>query len=882
MGSVRARGGNERWVLPATHGYHPRMLPLPIDALLPEISEKLRTGISLVLVAPPGAGKTTRVPPAIIRENLLSKEHPHLIMLQPRRVAARASAERIAAEQNWTLGREVGYHIRFEKRYTAQTRIRVLTEAILTRMLLADAALEGIGCVILDEFHERNLHTDLALAFLREIQQTIRPDLKIIIMSATLDAEPVAAFLGGCPVLQSQGRSFAVDVSYHPLREKRLEDHIASLVADLTASDGALPYSRAAEDLLIFLPGVGEIERVRRGLGFREGVVVLPLHGSLSPEEQQLALRPDPQGRQKIILATNIAETSLTIDGVRIVIDSGLARIASFDPDRGMDRLDLSRISKASATQRAGRAGRQGPGRALRLWPELEQKHLPDFTPPEIHRVDLAATLLAVHAWGAKDPRTFAWFDSPEEPMLAAAEDLLTQLGALDQGQLTPIGRQMLQFPAHPRIARLLLVALNTPLLEDALSLAAILSDDARTPRSPPFSTARAEQPRPSPAQFDPLTDLHRLPPHLHQTRTQFATIARSLLKIENQKSVPRTAIENTSDLLLLAYPDRIARRRAASGGGADPYSAVMIGKIGLRLAPDSLTPALAQSEFFLALDIHHDPRSKRAEATVRTAIPIDTNSLHRLFPEKLYTETALEYDAEKQKVAAFTRHFFADLLLSEDPHGKVDSVRAGEALAAALAPRALELFTQNHSAANILARTALLRHYIPEHPWPAFDEPQLRELLKEAAANKRTLAELIEGPALVDAVRSALQYPFDRLLNQHAPETIEVPSGSHIKLEYTLPPSSIAPPPAPILAVRLQELFGLLDTPRIANGRVPVLLHLLSPGYKPMQITSDLRSFWSSAYFEVRKDLRTRYPKHKWPEDPLTAIPEAKGRRRN
>jgi ATP-dependent helicase HrpB len=867
------------------------MLPLPIDDVLPGLLQALRTHEALVLVAPPGAGKTTRVPPAIIRENILPNDAPNLIMLQPRRVAARASAERIAAEQSWTLGNEVGYHIRFDKRYAPHTRIRVLTEAILTRMLLADASLDGIGCVILDEFHERNLHTDLALAFLREVQQTIRPDLKIIVMSATLDARPVAAFLGNCPILHSEGRLFPIDITYRPPRDRPLDAQVAAAVDDALNGEG---------DVLVFLPGIGEIDRAARALSILKSQIsnlaVLPLHGSLSPEDQQKALRPAKAGERKIILATNIAETSLTIDGIRTVIDSGLARVASFDAGRGMDRLDLSRISKASATQRAGRAGRQAPGRAIRLWPELEQKHLPDFTPPEIHRVDLASAILAVHAWGAKNPREFAWFDPPEEPVLAAAENLLTQLGALHAGALTDRGRQMLQFPAHPRIARLLIAAVNTPHLEDALSLAAILSDDSRAPR-PPSATARADGTR-SPAQrLDILTDLQRIPPHLTRARDQFAAIARSLTSeisnlnsgISNLKSEIsnlKSQILNPADLLLLAYPDRIARRRSTTG---DAFAAVMVGNTGLRLAPESLTPAIAQSELFLALDVHHDPRSKRAEAAVRTALPLDRATLERLFPEDFRTETALEYDEQKQKVTAFTREFFADLLLREDPHGKIDPVRAGKVLATALAPRAAELFTQNEPAAKLLARTALLRQFMPEHPWPAFDEPQLQQLLREAAATeggKRTLAELTEGPALANALRNALPYPLDRLLDQHAPETIEVPTGNKIKLQYAQiqienRKSKIENVTPPILAVRLQELFGLLDTPRIANGRVPILLHLLSPGYKPMQITSDLRSFWKTAYFEVRKDLRAQYPKHKWPEDPLTATPEAKGRPR-
>jgi ATP-dependent helicase HrpB len=852
------------------------MLPLPIDALLPTLTATAHQHSAVVLTAPPGAGKTTRVPPAILP--ILPKDNPHLIMLQPRRVAARAAAWRIADENHWQLGHEVGYHIRFEKRYTPATRIRILTEAILTRMLLADPALAGagrdggIGCVILDEFHERNLHSDLALAFLREVQQTIRPDLKIIVMSATLDAQPVAAYLGDCPILHGEGRTHPIAIAYRPPHDRPLEKQVAAAVEEALANEG---------DVLVFLPGMREIERVAHAMASREDRAILPLHGSLPAEDQERALRPDPKGRRKVILATNIAETSLTIDGVRSVIDSGLARIASFDPDRGMDRLDLEPISQASATQRAGRAGRQAPGRVYRLWPETQQKHLPDFTPPEIRRVDLAATVLAVHAWGAPDPRQFAWFAPPPEEMLIAAEDLLALLGALHDHHLTPLGRQLLAIPAHPRIARLLTAAIGTPFLDDALTLAAILADDSRT-------ATRA----------DPLTQLHRPPSHLAPIRGQFTALTRQLASsIEDHTSKTARpgapAVENPGDLLLLAYPDRVARRR-----GADPHAALMVGNIGLRLAPEALTPAVVRAPLFLALDAHHDPRNRHAEATVHTATPIALATLERLFPTAFRAATAMEFDASTQKVAAFNRRYFRDLLLEEDPHGTVDPQRAGPILAAALAPRAAELFSSNAQAHRLLARTALLRHHMPGHPWPPFDAPHLVQLLTQACLGKRSTAEIKDSSALADALRSALPYPLDRLLDQHAPETLEVPSGSHIKLQYSLPPiienhqsktappgaravENPPPPPPPILAVRLQELFGLTDTPRLAAGRVPVLLHLLSPGFKPMQITSDLRSFWSTAYFQVRKDLRVRYPKHKWPEDPLAATPEAKGRRR-
>ena len=820
------------------------MQVLPIDAFLPQIVTTMRTHPAAVLIAPPGAGKTTRVPPALIEAGILSKDAPNLIMLQPRRVAARASAQRIAEENGWQLGNEVGYHIRFEKRYGPHTRIRILTEAILTRMLLDDPYLETIGCVILDEFHERNLHTDLAIAFLREIQQTVRPDLKLLVMSATLDAQPIAAFLNDAPVLTSEGRSFPVEIVYRSGRDRRLEDHLANVVHEALTADA----NEGDGDILVFLPGVGEIERARRTLSplEREGITLLPLHGSLTSDEQQRALAPDPAARKKIILATNIAETSLTIDGVRTVIDSGLARVASFDADRGMDRLDLERISQASATQRTGRAGRQAPGRAYRLWPEIEHKHLPLFNTPEIQRVDLSSTALAVHAWGAKSLDAFGWFERPAQEGMDAAERLLHLLDALHDGTITHTGTQMLKLPIHPRIARMLIAAVGTPLLDDAINLAAIISDDARLP-----------------SQGDPLAQVERLPPHLLRVRDQLASLARGMHRSSHH--APATEL---GELLLFAYPDRIARRRSN-----DPYAAVMVGGSGARLAPDALTPAIAATPLFLALDIHHDPRNKKSEAAVRRAIPLDERWLERLFPDQLHTNSALHYDEAKQKVVAMTTRLFNDLVLTEDPHGQVNPDKAGPVLAAALAPQARQLFEQNDAANRLLARVALVRKAMPETAWPPFDDAQLATLLVDACTGKRSLNDLLHSHALPDALRPPLPYPLDRELDQLAPDTLEVPSGSHIKIDYSAP--------TPILAVRLQELFGLLDTPRLAAGRVPLLLHLLSPGYKPIQITQDLRSFWSTAYFEVRKDLRTRYPKHKWPDDPLSAAPEAKGRPR-
>ncbi len=470
------------------------MIPLPIDSVIPDVLKHVKGKRALVIVAPPGAGKTTRVPPAVLRNGLLAAEHPNLVLLQPRRVAARAVAQRMAQENGWEVGREVGYVVRFEKKIGRETRLRVMTEGVLTRQIVEDPFLTGIGAVILDEFHERSIHTDLAVAMLKEIRATVRPDLMLIVMSATLDAEPVAKFLGDCPIVQSEGRLYPVAISHRPAQHKELPGTIADLVRE---SD-----QQGEGDMLVFLPGVEEIRRAQRALepvAEDRDLLVLPLHGSLTAQEQIAALRPAPQ--QKIILATNIAETSLTIEGVRTVIDSGLARVAVYDAQRGMDRLELKRISRASATQRAGRAGRTAPGRCIRLYSEAQERAMAPFERAEVHRVDLASTVLAVHEFGHAEPRTFEWYEAPAELSLAAAEGLLTMLGAISSesgGKITRIGELLLALPVHPRIGRLLIEAVASGMTADGATIAALLSekDILRSQNVPPSertATHRAE-----------------------------------------------------------------------------------------------------------------------------------------------------------------------------------------------------------------------------------------------------------------------------------------------------------------------------------------------------------------------------------------------------
>jgi ATP-dependent helicase HrpB len=857
------------------------MVPLPIDSSLPRVIELLGAHRSLVLVAAPGAGKTTRVPPAILGGGLLDPQHPSLAMLQPRRVAARTVAARIAAENHWTLGREVGYHVRFDRMLGPSTRLRVLTEGILTRQLLADPFLTGIGAVLLDEFHERSLNSDIAIALLREVQQTVRPDLLLVVMSATLEAEPAAEFLGGCPVLRVQGAAHPVEVVYAPPPSQQ---PLAERVADAVQREIADPQAPPG-DVLAFLPGAAEIRRAQRlleSVADRENLLVLPLYGALPPAEQDLALRP--AARRKIILATNIAETSLTIDGVRSVIDAGMARVAGYDPQRGLDRLDLQWISKASAAQRAGRAGRTAPGRCIRLWSQKQQHQLQEYDLPEVQRIDLSAAVLSLHAWGKPDVRAFGWYQPPADDALAAAERLLVMLGAIDPehaGRLTPLGQRLASVPAHPRLARLLLAASDAGMPRQGAALAALLSekDILLDAASTGGGGARRDRAPTTVAQSDLLHRLTLLDAaeanHFRFTDEIDLAAARQVARLRDQLlrviGGERTRNRREPDdqsllrLPLAAYPDRVCKRRQQ-----DPAEGTMVGGGGVRLAPES---AVRHGALFLAIDLHHDPRSPTRQASVRIASAIQPEWLEQMFPQSMRRQTVAEYESGRQRVVGVVRSWYLDLLLEERPDAAVEAALAGQVLADALRPRAGEIFAADSAAAQLIARIALLRQHMPEHPWPLLDEPELAELLAGCCAHQRSLAEATGGDALSAAVRGRLPYPLDRLLEQHAPPAMTVPSGSRIPLQY------LASQP-PVLSVRLQEIFGCRATPTVAAGRVPIKLHLLGPNYRPVQITDDLANFWATTYFQVRKDLRARYPKHAWPDDPLTAAPVAKGRR--
>jgi ATP-dependent helicase HrpB len=887
------------------------MSPLPIDSHLPAIIDALRLHGRVVVVAPPGSGKTTRLPPALLdAAGLLTAPNDRVLLLQPRRVAARAAADRIAEERGARVGDEVGYQIRFERRVGPRTRLHVLTEGILTRRLLVDPELAGVGAVVLDEFHERSIHVDLALALVREVREAVRPDLKIVVMSATLDASRVADYLGGAPILEVAVPTHPVAVRYQPPRDPRayLDDQVAAAVEPVLSGD-------RAGDVLVFLPGKGEISRAQRRLAplaDRHGLRVHPLHGSLPIEEQRRALRPAADGRRKVVLATNVAETSLTIDGVTTVIDSGLARFPDHDPARGIDRLTLGKISRASADQRAGRAGRTAPGVCVRLWAERDHRARPEFDTPEVHAADLASTVLTLHAWGYADPAAFPWFDPPTPDRLAAADRLLHLLAALDSGRITDLGRRLLALPLHPRLGRLLLDAAAQGLLDDGATLAALLSErDIRRPERGPRTRAPKDRgPSDLLARLDDLD--HGADDFDHNAVDAVLRIRDDLIRIvESSRDArplppspwgegrgegashprpphvgspdipspnPQSAIRNPQSdrsallgrLLLRAYPDRLCRRRAP---GSD--RARMVGGRGVRQAPESIA---RDTELFLALELRDDARSPdlQREAAVTLASEVHPEWLQEELPHLLTEARSVRFDPTRGRAIADQTVHFADLLLRSETHGAVDEADAVRLLAEHVSENANEFLRQDESIARWLDRLASVAAWLPDQDWPAPAPDHLADWIRRAVMdlNATTLDALRAAP-LLPTLQSYLGFDRQRALDRLAPEAIQVPSGSRIKLAYT---PDAAPP---VLAVRLQELFGLHDTPRLAEGRVAVVLHLLGPNFRPVQVTSDLRSFWTNTYAQVRKDLRARYPKHAWPEDPWTATPEARGGRR-
>ncbi|QOW19521.1 ATP-dependent helicase HrpB [Lysobacter ciconiae] len=817
----------------------------PIDELLPQIRQSLSAHTRLVLEAPPGAGKTTRVPPALLDEPWLQGRR--IIMLEPRRVAARAAARFMAAQRGEAVGATVGYRIRFDNQVSADTRIEVVTEGILTRMVQDDPGLEGVGAVIFDEFHERHLAADLGLALVLDVQSALREDLRIVVMSATLDGERLAGFLDA-PRLSSAGRSFPVEIGHFPARrEERLEHQVARAVAHALAAHPG--------DLLVFLPGQREIARVRQLLDGQigdSGVDVLALHGELPVEEQARVLQPDAGARRRVVLATNVAESSVTLPGVRVVIDSGLAREPRFDPNSGFPRLDVVLVSQASADQRAGRAGRVASGWAYRLWPQSQR--LEPQRRAEIGQVELAGLALELAAWGDPDLR---FPHPPPAGALAAARELLHALGALEAATITDRGRRMLQLGTHPRIAAMLLAAADDSERALACDLAALLES-----RDPLRSRSDALADR-----WQALSAFRRNRLGGDASRSALAAIdqvarqwrRRMRCDTNSPADVPAHLL---GDLLAHAWPDRIAHQHPT-----DPWRYQLANGRSARLMDDSV---LFGEPWLVIAELRDEGR----DARVLRGVPLDPQRLERDWATHFEETERVFWDDAARRISAVRERRFDRIVLDSRPLANPDRSQYAAALADAVRQLGLAALPWNEALRQWRARVRCLRVWCPELELPDLsDEALLAGIdtwLLPALAGKSRLDALSEDE-LANALRSLVSWPQRSRIDEVAPARIAVPSGLQRPIHYAFDDAAGEPVP-PVLAVKLQELFGLADTPAIANGRVPLTLHLLSPGGRPLQVTGDLRGFWERTYPEVRKEMKGRYPRHPWPEDPWSA----------
>lgn len=823
------------------------MSSLPIEAVIPRLRDALRDAGAAVLQAPPGAGKTTRVPLALLEEPWLAGQK--IVMLEPRRLAARAAARHMARMVGQDVGGIVGYRVRMETRVGPQTRIEVVTEGVLTRMLQGDPGLEGVGLVIFDEFHERSLHADLGLALTLQSRSVLRDDLRMLVMSATLDGAPVAALLGDAPVVTSGGRMHPIDVRYAPVKvEGWTEPAVARTVRQaLDSNEG---------DVLVFLPGAAEIHRTEELLrdgDLPPGVRVLPLYGNLPQPAQDEAIAPSRPGSRKVVLSTSIAETSLTIEGVRVVVDSGMMRVPRFSPRTGMTRLETVSVSRASSEQRCGRAGRVAPGVCYRLWPEHAQAALVPHGTPEILDADLAPLALELAAWGVADPAGLAWLDPPPPGAYAQARELLSELGALDaHGAITPHGRRMAGLPLHPRLAHMVLRAMDLGCGGLGCDLAALLSerDVFRRGEHAPESDVRLR--------------LHALRELASGERVRAANVDQGALRrvqAESREWRRRLGIRRQEGdvdaaglLLAFAYPDRIGQRRPGRPGR-------FLLRNGRGAAVAESDP-LARSPYIVAAELDGQGRESR----VFLAAPVEQDEIERHFGEQIRTETDVAWDAEARAVRPRRRSLLGALVLRESAVPDADPDAVAAALLEGIASEGIGVLPWSKGARQLQERITFLSRHDPA--WPDVSDSALAAALGEWLGpylHGMTRLDDLGRLDLSDILLGMLGWERRAVLDEQAPSHVTVPSGSRIPIDYS-------DPDAPVLAARLQELFGMTEAPRIAGGRVPLTIHLLSPAHRPVQVTRDLASFWRTGYFDVRKDLKGRYPKHYWPDDPLQA----------
>jgi ATP-dependent helicase HrpB len=816
--------------------FNPFHINLPVTEIIPQVRKHLSEENTLIVNAPPGAGKSTLLPLALFEEEWLQGKK--IIMLEPRRLAAKTIAARMADLLEDKVGNTVGYRIRFDNRISDKTKIEVVTEGILTRMIHHDNALEGVGMVIFDEFHERSIHADVALALCREAQQVLRPDMRIMIMSATLNIAQLTSILNA-PLVQSQGKQYPVDIIYSAEQQDEF------MLPELTART-VLRASREKEgDILAFLPGQGEIMRCEEILKKElPKFAIHPLYGQLPPDKQFKAILPDPTGKRKVVLATSIAETSLTIEGIKIVVDSGFGRTSRFDPKSGLSRLETIMVSKDSADQRAGRAGRLSPGTCYRMWSKATHERLAEHRMPEILEADLASLVLDMAQWGIRDINQLVWLTPPPKGAVAQARETLEQLDALQHGKITDHGKQIHDLPCHPRIAHMLIMARDNDQLELSTDIAALLEEKDPLPRE--AGTDLNER----------IIALRRFRDNSGQGRQlgkieKVAQSYRKLFDIEPDNG-PVDSYE-TGVLLAHAYPERIAYARP----GNNAQFQLANGKYASIGHRDDLA-----HEPWLAV-AHVDARDGMGK--IFLASPLNPKDLAPLVKE----QEVITWDTRKGGLIASKDLRIGSIVLRSIPLPNPDERHLEEAISKAIKSEGAHLLNFDERVEQWQNRVLSLRKWNPQDGWPDVSTPTLLMTNKDwlmPYLNQVKKPEDLKKIDLVEVLQHHLSWEKQQELDRLAPVKIKVPSGSEIKIQY-LPNGE-----PPVMAVRLQEVFGLADTPQINGEKTGLVLHLLSPGFKPVQITADLRSFWNNTYFEVKKELKRRYPKHSWPDDPWTA----------
>lgn len=825
----------------------------PVLDIISDLRSKMVSSPVTIVQAPPGAGKSTVLPLELMNEQWLGGNK--IIMLEPRRLAAKAVAERMADSIGQNCGDEIGYRVRFDSKVGNRTRVEVVTEGILTRMLQQDSSLDGVGLLIFDEFHERSIHADLALALALQVQHVLRPDLRILIMSATLDTAELSGILNGAPVITSQGRQFPVTIKYD---DRGNDDYPVQRVPFVIGK--ALRENPG--DILVFLPGAAEIKRVAQELEKNElDAIVYPLYGDLPFRRQQEAILPRKDQKRKVVLATSIAETSLTIEGIKVVVDAGLSRIPRFDPRSGLTRLETTRITRDSADQRAGRAGRLSQGVCYRMWTHGEHLFLAEKRKPEILEADLAPLVLELTNWGIRDIDDLTWITRPPRGSVAQARDLLQQLEAIDEKGTTPRGKAMLQLPTHPRIAHLLLEARDglshrKGILALATDVAALLEERDPLERGTGADlTLRVEALRKWRGGERLSIDMATL-----ERIERVAVNWRRLLRVEQDNSAPFAY--DVGALLWAAYPERLAQQQ----GKHSPRFKLMNGRNVFVTQSDSLV----SEPWLCAAQVD----AGASEGKVFLAAPVNAEELRRHAVEK----RVVSWDEERGMVAGFTEKRIGPLLLESKPFHAINGEERVAVVLEHVKKTGLHVLGNHEGVELIENRILSLHHWRKEEEWPPVDDEYLLAHLKDWLApfiqdvSRRGELLKLDTPSMV---RTLLPWDLSQKLDRLAPERIQVPSGSMIRVRYNSDGSS------PVVEVRLQEMFGLAETPVVNEGRTKVLLHLLSPGFKPVQVTQDLRSFWETTYYEVRKELRMRYPKHYWPDDPWNAEPVRGAKRR-